>query len=254
MASTPFDPSMFDVASGRRLKKSCGPCEPGAELQITPEFLYFGYVQPGAVSDWQPLIIKNTGVVAVGVQPLELTGEFEIDANNPVTLVPGESITYSIRFAPLGNGLRGGDIEINAAVAGEQPLVKLVGIGGQIGSGIGGSGSAWAYRYGAFAVEDIQNSEVLMDYHVTTPHRLQSNFAGCKVSVEEGPEDPFVLRVLKNGAEVGTITINPDKSVTMATALGASVQVPINSIMTVTGPVSVDPLIKRLRMTFVGVV
>lgn len=258
MTTPPFDLAMLDLASGRRLDKECGPCDAGAELTIIPEFMYFGYVPPGATSDWQPLIIKNTGIVSVGIDVLEVTGQFEISNLDAVLLVPGEIATYSVRFAPTVSGLLGGDINITAATAGPQPVVKLIGIGGElatntIGGGSGG-GVAWAYRYGAFAVQDIATDEILMDYHVTTAHRLQSNLAGCKVSVGTGPATAFPLKLLKNGVQVATLTVNPNKTTTLATVGGASVQVPINSIMTVQAPTIPDVVIKRLRMTFVGVV
>jgi hypothetical protein len=257
MANT-FDPTMLDTASGRRLSKACGPCDPGAELTFTPEFLYFGYVPPGAVSEWQPFIIKNTGIVSVGVDALEFTGEFEIANADPVLLVPGESHTYSVRFAPTASGLRGGDITVTASAAGAQPIVKLMGIGGELAiaaaEGAGGAGSAWAYRYGAFAVSNIAADEILMDYHVTTAHRLQSNFAGCKASMTVPPLVDFYAKVLVNDLQVGSIAFNLDATVVLITNGGSSVIVPINSIVTVKAPPEIDAQISRIRMTFVGVV
>jgi hypothetical protein len=220
MASTTFDPTMFDTASGRRLKKECGPCDPGAELTIIPEFLYFGYVQPGAVSDWQPLIIQNTGIVSVGVENLLLEGEFEIATHSPVLLVPGENATYSVRFVPQGNGARGGDIEIRAATAGKQPIVKLIGIGGEMpssGEGGGGTPVSWAYRYGSFIGYNIGISELILDYHVSTAHRLQSNFAGCKFSAQNPPAEDYICIVRMNGTSIGTVTFRPDGSVSAVT-------------------------------------
>ena len=169
MAST-FDLTQFDTASGRRLKKGCGPCDPGAELTLIPELLYFGYTQPGALSDWQPFMIKNTGSVNVGVESIDMEGEYELYGTVPVLLVPGEIATFSVRFAPTGEGIRIGTLQVKASTAGEQPEVKLVGIGGQLasGTGTGGTGGTggsvtWAYRYGGFAVEEILPNEILLD-------------------------------------------------------------------------------------------
>jgi hypothetical protein len=251
-----FDPAMFDTASGRRLKPSCGPCDPGAEITVTPEFMYFGYIPPGALSDWQPLIVKNTGIVSVGIDKLVISGEFELVGEHPTTLVPGESTTYSVRFAPIGAGMEGGDIEIQSATVGAQPLIKLVGIGGELASAGpgGGEGVPWAYRYGTFAVGDILGDEILLDYHVTTGHRLQSNFAGCKVSVGTPPESDMILSVQLNNVEIGTITISSTGQVTMVTNGGVSVQVSINDILTVKAPATPQPALARLRMIFVGVI
>lgn len=250
-----FDPTMFDTASGRRLKKACGPCDPGAELTVTPGFMYFGYIPPGASSDYQPLVLKNTGTVSIGIDKLIISGEFEILGPQPTQLVPGESVTYSVRFNPIGQGLEGGDIEIQSATVGEQPIIKLVGIGGQLGTGEGGgSGVPWAYRYASFASGGITSEEILLDYHVTSGHRLQSNFAGCKVSVGVPPQNDYRLGVFKNGNEIGGITIKPSGQIEMATNSGTSIAVAINDIITVKAPLSTEPGMTRLRMTFVGVV
>jgi hypothetical protein len=256
-----FDPTMFDTASGRRLRKSCDGCDPGAELTFIPELMHFGFSPVGTESDWQPFIVKNTGIVPVGVEGIELIDanvDFEIENGGPVALAPGEMHTYSIRFFPKAKGTRIGYLRVKAQIVQHLPRVGLVGIGGTVAEntqgGNNGTGVPWAYRYGAFAVEKIGPNEILLDYHVSTEHRLQANFAGCRFSVGTPPAAPFQLRVLKNGVEVGTITIGTDGLVTRATANGSSVLMPVNTIVTVVAPNLTDLDIARLRMTFVGVI
>lgn len=260
---TTFDLAQFDTASGRRLQKSCNGCDPGAELTFIPELMYFGYSQVDASSDWQPFMIKNTGIVPVGVESVSiLEGEFELDGGEPFLLVPGEIATLNVRFSPLGNGSRIGNLQVKASIVEHLPLVGLVGIGGALaspstGGAIGGtpeSAVPWAYRYGNFIVDAFEADEILLDYHVTTEHRLQSNFAGCRLSVGTPPTDPYVLSIQKNGVQMGTITINPDGSFTRVTNGGLSILFPLNSIVTVKAPAVVDPTLGRLRMTFVGVI
>jgi hypothetical protein len=261
-----FDPTQFDTASGRRLKAPCDGCDPGAELTFIPELIYFGHHTVDTESEWFPFLVKNTGIVPVGVEGIELTDpevDFEIQDGGPVALAPGEVHTYNIRFKPTTNGSRTGYLQVRAAIVRHLPLVGLVGVGGLQAVGIpGGStgtptgpvGTPWSYRYASFAVDGIVASEILLDYHVTTEHRLQANFAGCRFSVGAPPAAPFALQVLKDGVLVGTVTINPDGTMLRETVNASSVLFPVNSIVTVRAPAAVDAAIRRLRMTFVGVI
>lgn len=259
-----FDPTQFDTASGRRLKAPCDGCDPGAELTFIPELIYFGHHAVGTESDWFPFIVKNTGIVPVGVEGIELTDpdiDFEILDGGPVNLSPGEMHTYSIRFIPKTNGSRTGYLQVKAAIVRHLPEVGLIGVGGVsavpgTGGGDGSTGGLpWAYRYGSFTGSDAPlSNEILLDYHVTTEHRLQANFAGCRFSSEDPPALDYVVKVLKNGVQVGTITYKPDGTIVRSTVAASSVLFPVNSIVTVVAPVDVDLNIKRLRMTFVGVV
>jgi hypothetical protein len=203
--------------------------------------------------------------VPVGVEGIELTDpevDFEIQDGGPVALAPGEVHTYNIRFKPSTNGSRTGYIQVRAAIVRHLPLVGLVGVGGLQAVGIptgGGSptgpvGTPWSYRYASFAVDGIVASEILLDYHVTTEHRLQANFAGCRFSVGTPPAADFPLQVLKDGALIGTITIKPDGTMLRESLNASSVLFPVNSIVTVRAPAGVDAAIRRLRMTFVGVI
>jgi hypothetical protein len=134
----PFDPAIFDTTSGRRLAQACDTCEDGAMLSIVPQVMYFGHVPLGSESDWQPLIVTNTGTISVGVTLEDLLGdhsaEFEIGDGGEVefNLAPGENVTYSLRFVPQGQGTRIANAKVTALTAGEQPLVALVGINAEL--------------------------------------------------------------------------------------------------------------------------
>jgi hypothetical protein len=266
----PYDAETYQPAPGRALKAVCAPKEGG--LVYAPEVLYFHFVGLGQASDWQPFVVTNNGDVNIGIAAPVISGlEFELQDAFAVVLQPGESVTYQVRFRPAGEGARISEILIAAGEAEPAPEIRLVGIGGTLTGGpVQGDPSEietlvttlvstmiidkWAYRYGSFAPSEVLTNEILLDYHVTATHTLQPNFAGCRFSVTTPPTEEFILTVLRDGMQVGQITIGPDGTVVPTTAGGLAVAVPVESIMTVRAPATLDEGIGRLRMTFVGVI
>jgi hypothetical protein len=262
----PFDEATFVPPSGRFLTKKCPPKVGG--LAYAPDVLYFHFVGLGQVSDWQPFVITNTGPINIGIGDLDVEGmEFELQGNVPTMLQPDESVILQVRFRPTGEGARLGNIIVEAGEEEPQPKIRLIGIGGELKGGdiiadptlVGDTVDTlimnrWAYRYGSFAVADILPNEILLDYHVTSSHTLQPNFAGSKFSMTTPPAAEFILTVYKGATVIGQITLNPDGTIEPVTTGGLAIGVPIDSIITVRGPGVQDETIGRVRMTFVGVV
>lgn len=116
----------------------------------------------------------------------------------------------------------------------------------------GANGSNADYAIAGFAVANILASEVLTDHEVVRACTLAANFFGSAVSVGTNPAASFVLRILRNGILVGTITISTAGGVLLATVNGAPVPLAVGDILSVIAPATVDPSIARLRYTLKG--
>jgi hypothetical protein len=108
---------------------------------------------------------------------------------------------------------------------------------------------AWTYRYGSFAVADIEANELLLDYHVSLRHSLAANFHGCRFSVAVPPLASWVATVRRNGSSIGTITVGTDGNVT---CVAGAITIQEDDIISVHAPAIADAEIERFRMTFVG--
>ena len=260
----PYDADTYVPQTGRALAPVCPPKIGG--LKFTPDLLYFHFREVGKTSDFQPFTIKNESPANIGLGALTISGEFEILGNAPTLLQPNESVTLQVRFRPLTEGTRLGSVNIQSNSGTPEPKVRLVGIGGVLVANVPANpaqvqaivnqylGQAWAYRYGTFAPSNIVANEILMDHHVTTMHTLQPNFAGCGFSIGSLPAANWELRVLNGIVQIGTITISPTGVITRMTTGGLAIGIAANSIITVLAPVTADPSVIRLRMTFVGIV
>ena len=118
----------------------------------------------------------------------------------------------------------------------------------------GVSGATQHYHFGAFAVASIQSSEILMDHAVATANTLGANFPNLQVSVGTPPAATWAADVQKNGASVGTISIDNTGAVTKTTAGGAAVALAAGDVVTVVAPAVADASIARLRFTFKGTI
>jgi hypothetical protein len=117
----------------------------------------------------------------------------------------------------------------------------------------GRDGKDSAYRYGSFAVVGIQPGEILLDHDVIEAHTLGADFAGSRVSCEDPPDDDWILKVLKNGVQIGTITVSAlDGVVTLATVGHVPVSVAVGDVISVVAPDTPDASIGRVRFTFYG--
>ncbi len=261
-----IDPVAYVPLAGRTLSRT-EPCDVRSGLRFYPDVIYFHFVPLDSVSEWRPFIIENVGTINVGIADVDIVGpEFEMRGSVPTSLQPGEQVTLEVRFRPEHDGIHLGAVEVEAGTEDKQPRVTLIGIGGTLSGMIDGDpalieqivndflSNKWAYRYASFAVDSILSNEILLDYHVTSEHVIQPNFAGCGFSVSTPPALEFVMKVYKNETEIGQVIAQPDGLIDSLTLGGLAVGVPVGSIMTVRAPAATDELIKRVRLTFIGLV
>lgn len=107
------------------------------------------------------------------------------------------------------------------------------------------------YHYGAFAVEDIAASEILMDHVVAKGHRLFDDFAGAIASVGTNPAADWTADIQVNGVSIGSLEIDTAGVATFTTT-GSFTDVEIGDVVTVIAPAVADASIERLRFTLQG--
>lgn len=126
-----FDPKDYQNTSSRSLGNECADCgedAPKEELTFSPQLLYFPYLYVGGESEPRPFVISNTGDVTLGVSSVTVTGDFEITGNTPVQLAPGDAATFYVTFKPTVEGVRVGDVSVDAGTLVALDCVHLVGI------------------------------------------------------------------------------------------------------------------------------
>lgn len=262
----PYDEATYVPSSGRFLAPKCPPKEGG--LVFVPDVLFYSFTDVGEVTDWQTFTVTNTGPANIGIADLDIDNiVFEMEAEFPVIVQPGETLEFNVRFRPAVVGQALGYVILETADTDPQPKIRLIGLGGTLTGGpVQGSPEEietivneliehkWAYRYGTFAPGGIVANELLLDYHVTTTHTIQPNFVDFGISVGTPPSEEYVLTVMRGVEIIGTITIHPNGSIVRMTTDGLAINVPVNSWVSIHAPAVPDDVISRLRITCVGVV
>ena len=100
-------------------------------LTATPSSLSFPSTVVGASSTAQSLSIQNTGGIAVQLQTLTVTTDYQITANtcNTLLLAPGATCSVAVTFSPSGLGDRPGHLSIPSNLPSSPTLVPLDGTG-----------------------------------------------------------------------------------------------------------------------------
>lgn len=80
------------------------------DIELSPTSLEFGYLPKDCVTGWTPVTLSNVGGADLEVELIEMAGSgssgFELHADDlpaegaPLVVVPGESTTVRVRFAP----------------------------------------------------------------------------------------------------------------------------------------------------------
>lgn len=108
------------------------------------------------------------------------------------------------------------------------------------------------YTFGFFFNAPATTSEVLFRHIVGSAFSLPSNLAGAFWSNIEGPPvGTFVLTILKNGINVGTITVSSTGSVTASTG-GTSLSFVPGDVIKIVAPTTTDAAASNMAFTFKG--
>ena len=151
---------------------------------------------------------------------------------------------------PIGpTGLQGDD-----GPQGPQGLQGLQGLQGETGAtgaqGLRGlPGKSAAYRFGTFAVEGIQASEIILDHLVVADCTLGADFAGSLANCSTNPVDIWIADVALNGVAIGTVSLAATGSATLATLGHIPVPLVRGDIVTIMAPQDPDTEIGRVRIT-----
>jgi len=100
-----------------------------------PDVLPFATQQFGTASGAQPVILENTGSLALVPTTITMSGDFsETDNCQKVTVAVGGHCTIQVKFTPTETGSRTGQMTIGANVYGGQLTVALSGTGSPAGA------------------------------------------------------------------------------------------------------------------------
>jgi hypothetical protein len=90
----------------------------------------FGNVDTG-LSSTQNILVTNTGNANVSISQIAETGpEFSLSgAGAPVTLTPGQSLTFGVTFAPNAVGSASGTVKVTSNATGSPATIVLSGAG-----------------------------------------------------------------------------------------------------------------------------
>lgn len=101
-------------------------------LSFTPSFVSFGSVTVGTRSKPVDVIVKNSGTVNVTLGKLTITGEFKLKIGTcalGVVLMPTQTCTFSVIFAPLSIASKSGTVSIPSDAANPLYTVNMSGSG-----------------------------------------------------------------------------------------------------------------------------
>jgi hypothetical protein len=116
----------------------------------------------------------------------------------------------------------------------------------------GTNGKNGVYRFGMFAVDGIQPSEILLDHIVAQACTLGANFAGSVASCGIAPEEIWEATVALNDRPIGTLSIFPDLTIILAATVAGPIPLASGDVVSLTAPQDADEIIGRVRITFTG--
>lgn len=108
------------------------------------------------------------------------------------------------------------------------------------------------YRFGMFAIDGIQPSEILLDHIVAQACTMGIDFSGSVASCGTAPEDLWVATVSLNGATIGTLTIAVGGVASLKGISTLPLPLVPGDIVSLTAPETADLAIGRVRITFTG--
>lgn len=104
----------------------------GATYQLTPSFSSLSFANVAvAMNSAQTISLTNTGTGNVTISQITLSGTgFSLKGvSTPVTLIPGQSVTLHVTFAPSVVGSAAGTISVISNASGPPMVVSLAGTG-----------------------------------------------------------------------------------------------------------------------------
>jgi hypothetical protein len=122
--------------------------EANASLVATPGSVSFGNVTLGS-SGSQSVTLTNAGASAIAISQGTASGTgFSISGLNPITLNPGQTTSFTAKFAPTTTGSATGAVTITSNASNPTLTVNLVGVGTQPHLGANPS----AVNFGSLAI------------------------------------------------------------------------------------------------------
>ena len=110
-----------------------------SDIQFSVTSLTFEDTEKDDVSASQTVVITNTGYDRVDIIRTTLTTDYVLRSPVPEYVLPGETVTVSVAFRPVGLGIRRGSLYIDTGDAAGDEQIALNGVGvenGEAPSGI----------------------------------------------------------------------------------------------------------------------
>jgi sugar lactone lactonase YvrE len=99
---------------------------PSGVLEVRPTSLRFEATAIGE-SRTREVKLENAGSTQIAIGTLSAAGDFVLDQNCSAILLPGQTCTVRVTFAPMVKGRRGGMLYVNDNADGAPHLVHIVG-------------------------------------------------------------------------------------------------------------------------------
>jgi hypothetical protein len=97
---------------------------------VTPSSLAFGNQAVGSTSSAKTVTVKNTDTTSITISAVSVTPtEFTLASGGPVTLAPGASTQYKVKFSPDAAQTFGGQLTLTISGSSTTTVVPLTGTG-----------------------------------------------------------------------------------------------------------------------------
>jgi alpha-N-arabinofuranosidase len=116
-------------ATATRTATPTATSTPVAIGTVSPTSLTFGKHAKGTTSAAKTVTLKNTGTASLSVSSIAVTSNFRQTNTCAFALLPGQSCTISVRFAPTLIGAITGSLQINDNASNTPQVVSLSGRG-----------------------------------------------------------------------------------------------------------------------------
>ncbi len=223
-------------------------------MTLNPVSLTFAAQAVGTVSGAKTILVTNSGIAALNVSQVVVTGDFQ-ETDNCVGaasgIAPGASCSVQVTFLPSATGTRMGLLTVYGNVAGGQATAALTGVG-TTGAAIALSPLSVTYSatgVGATsAAQDITISNTggsgaaLGTPVVTGDFAITANTCGATLASNTGCTVSVVFKPTASGARTGSFSITDSVGTQTSSLSGTAVSAATDGLAPLSLTFGVQPL------------
>jgi hypothetical protein len=188
----------------------------GSEFSLTPTpaSLLFGHVKMGS-SNRQSLLLKNTGNTSIAISGISVSGTgFDVAGPTmPLTLLPGQSASWTSSFTPRAPGSASGTISVMGSASTPLAVIQASGTADAIGLSITSEPTNQSVTAGQMAAFSVAASGA-------APITYQWSRNGAPISgATSASYSTSATTSADNGAQFYVVVSNPAGIVTSRTAV-----------------------------------